>query len=207
MTDLPEGHTLKRIDWDVTEDELYSYLRSGHLYIDMPPDPEPPSLEVLLAEAFYDAEPNNILDWYELTHEAQQYRVAVARQALSDLGLVCRDDIPTETLEPLSPSEFTLWAANSPWYTKQWHMTEEASEEWDEMVAALCARFGVPARPTVTQVMEALGASLASDRDVPWDTGRWEIVADLGRGSWARKTPWVNERLTAIGVRPDEEET
>ena len=107
--------------------------------------------------------------------------IADARDLLRE-ATVCRDDVPTETLQPLDEDLLTQWLI----VNKTVPMAD-----WRGIAEQIVARFGVPARPTVTQVMEALGGE---HRDGAW----------LLHGQRLLPEEYVGDLLVGLGAaRPD----
>ena len=209
------------------------------------PDPEPPSLAERMAEisveATHEHAPRPSVTWDEMTEPGKDLVTASMQAVIDALGLVSRDDIPTEgwvsqeafqaecdisnsLRAQLAEAESKLEGRNvdsdganpslvlqpqnngDVWSTIRTSLDridhvklgKAKGERYHALLDAhaagiandVSAKFGVPEVPTVSQVMERIGAT------------REGLLWILPR---QRDTEVLDRELTAMGLRPDQE--
>ena len=199
MTDLPDNAIELEYD-DVTNSYVMppTHTLDNWTVVAIPvPDPEPLTLAERMS-SWVHAEGVG----FEFNDDTEYYAAMI-----QSLRLVSRDDPEEATLEPLDGNE--VWSTIRRMLRAA--VDECASHTGEPLHArldvessaianAVVARFGVPACPTVTQVMEALGCEWSAPDE-------WEVVWRRSDGLGRRQEIThrdATEALTAIGIRPDE---
>ena len=171
MSDIPANaidvNAAEMGDLNIYE-KVANLIESGHRIVAIPVA-EPPTLA-------------KRIDQWVNTHSVTNHSW---QDMIDDLGLVSRDDVPTETLQRLDATKLyeVLTVTNA---------QNRGGASWVDLANAIFHRFGVSARPTVTQVMEALGGE---HRDGAW----------LLHGQRLLPEEYVGDLLVGLGAaHPDE---